>query len=61
MKITRMNDNKYLTKVCALLKAPPANSATKKPNANKYSVKISRANKLKSRPGEPTHRQHKVK
>lgn len=56
-------ENKYLTKVCALLRPFPDNTkpATKKPKSNKYSVKINKARKLKSRLGEGTHRQHKVK
>lgn len=52
-------DNRYLTKVCALLR-PPVKKDEKTPS-NKYSVKINKAKKLKSRLGEGTHRQHKTK
>lgn len=54
-----MEDNIYLTKVCALLR--PFHSQDKKINtkkkSNKYTAKITLAKKLKSRRGEGTHRQ----
>lgn len=58
-----MEDNKYLTKVCALLRPFPseAKKTTSKGKTNKYTAKITLAKKLKSRLGEGTHRQQKVK
>jgi hypothetical protein len=64
--------NKYLVKVCALLR-PPANKKTtsnakspykvnpvSKAKPNKYSIKIKRQ-KQRVHQGETVHRQHKVK
>lgn len=54
-----MTENKYLTKVCALLRPFPKKA--EKPSQNKYSAKISTSRKLKARLGEGIHRQHRPK
>jgi hypothetical protein len=58
-----MTDNKYLTKVCALLKAPPDKTkpVNKKAKHNKYSAKINKAKKVKPHQGDTIYRTHKVK
>lgn len=56
-------ENKYLTKVCALLRPFPteAKKTSSKKKSSKHTAKITLAKKLKSRLGEGTHRQHKIK
>ncbi len=58
MKKTKMT-NKYLTKVCALLRPPVKKDELNL--GNLYSAKINLAKKLITRLGEGTHRQQKIK